>query len=52
MKTIPSAKLADLIVLSDDPLTVPAEKLKDLQVDATIIDGVVRYERSGHTGTP
>jgi len=34
-------KLADLIIVSDDPLTVPADKLKDIKVKTTIIDGKV-----------
>jgi predicted amidohydrolase YtcJ len=43
--TLESGKLADLAVLSANPLTTPPERLKDLLVDATVIDGVVRYER-------
>jgi predicted amidohydrolase YtcJ len=39
-------KLADFVVLSNDPLSIAPEHLKDLKVDATIIDGIVRYERS------
>lgn len=38
-------KLADLVILSADPLAIPPARLKDLRVKATIIDGVVRYER-------
>lgn len=38
-------KLADVVVLSEDPLSIPTARLKDLVVDATIIDGVVRFER-------
>jgi predicted amidohydrolase YtcJ len=37
-------KLADMIVLSDDPLTVPPEKLKDIKVEMTIIGGEVVWE--------
>jgi predicted amidohydrolase YtcJ len=43
--TLELGKLADLVVLSDDPLSVPPARLKDLKIDATIIDGAVRYER-------
>jgi len=38
-------KLADLVVLAEDPLTTQPEKLKDIQVDVTILDGKVAYER-------
>ena len=38
-------KLADLVVLSSDPLSIAPDQLKNLKVDATIIDGAVRYER-------
>ena len=37
-------RLADMIVLSDDPLTVPPEKLKDIKVEMTIIGGEVVWE--------
>ena len=43
--TLEPGKLADLVVLSTDPLAIPAERLWDLKVDATVIDGAVRYER-------
>ena len=43
--TLEPGKLADLVVLSDDPLSIPPARLKDLKIDATIIDGAVRYER-------
>jgi len=44
--TLELGKLADLAVLSNDPLSIAPDRLKDLKIDATIIDGVVRYERS------
>jgi predicted amidohydrolase YtcJ len=37
--SIEVGKLADLIVVSDDPLKVPSHKLKDIKVVITIIDG-------------
>ena len=43
--SIEVGKLADLVVLSEDPLTVP-ERLMEIQVEATIIDGSVRYRRT------
>jgi hypothetical protein len=42
--TLEVGKLADL-VLPMDPLSIAPEQLKDLVVDATILDGAVRYER-------
>ena len=39
--SIEVGKLADLIVVSDDPLTVPPDKLKDIKVETTIIDGKI-----------
>ena len=38
-------KLADRVVLSADLLRIPAESIKDVKADATIIDGQIRYER-------
>lgn len=37
-------KLADVVVLGADPLTTPPEKLGDLPVDMTILDGKVVYQ--------
>jgi predicted amidohydrolase YtcJ len=39
-------KLADLAVLSDDLLSVPEEKIKDIRAMLTIVGGKVVYERS------
>jgi hypothetical protein len=39
-------KLADIIVLSDDLLTIDPEKILDVQVLMTIVGGQVVYERS------
>ena len=44
--TLELGKLADLVVLSNDPLSIAPDRLKDLKIDATIVDGVLRYERS------
>jgi predicted amidohydrolase YtcJ len=38
-------KLADFTVLSRDPLTCPAEELKDTQALLTVIGGEEVYER-------
>jgi len=39
--SIEVGKLADLIIVSDDPLTVAPDKLKDIKVATTIIDGKI-----------
>jgi predicted amidohydrolase YtcJ len=44
--TLRPGKLADIVVLSKDILTVPEEQMLDAQVDLTIIGGQVMYERS------
>ncbi|MFQ5743208.1 MAG: amidohydrolase [Acidobacteriota bacterium] len=38
-------KLADIVVLSKDILTIPEEEIPSAQVDYTIVGGEVRYER-------
>ena len=38
-------KLADLVVLAEDPLSTLPEHLKDIKVDLTILDGKIVYER-------
>jgi predicted amidohydrolase YtcJ len=42
--SITAGKLADLVVLSDDPTRVPPEKIKDIKVEMTIIGGEVVWE--------
>lgn len=39
-------KLADIVVLNGNFLDTPSDKLWDLKVDMTIIDGNIEYERS------
>lgn len=39
-------KLADMIVLPEDPLSIPPERLLDLKVDMTIVGGRILYDRS------
>jgi len=41
--SIEAGKLADLVVLSDNPLTIPPEELIDLNVELTILDGKPVY---------
>jgi predicted amidohydrolase YtcJ len=43
--TIEMGKLADMVVLSNDPFSVPAENLLDIKVDFTIVDGKIMHER-------
>ncbi len=44
--TLTPGKLADIVVLSKDILTVPDEQILDVQVDMTIIGGQVLYNRN------
>jgi predicted amidohydrolase YtcJ len=39
-------KLADMIVLPEDLLTVSPEKILKMKVDMTIVGGKVLYERA------
>jgi predicted amidohydrolase YtcJ len=41
--SIEVGKLADLVVLSDDPLTVPAGALADIRPDTVVLDGKVAF---------
>jgi len=43
--SIEPGKLADMIVISDDILTIPTDKMKDIWVEMTIIDGKIVYQR-------
>lgn len=43
--TIEPGKLADMIVLSDDLLTIDPERILDVQVEKTIVGGRVVFER-------
>lgn len=42
--SITPGKLADIVVLSDDPTRVPAEQIKDIKAEMTIIGGEVVWE--------
>lgn len=43
--TIEPGKFADLVVLSDDPYEVDEEDIKDIEVEKTIVDGKIVYEK-------
>lgn len=43
--TIETGKLADLIILSDDILTIDPKKIKDAKVEMTMFDGKVIYNK-------
>ena len=43
--TLEVGKLADLVVLSDDLLTIDPERIMDVKVDLTVVGGKVLYER-------
>lgn len=42
--SIAEGKLADMVVLSADPLTSPPERLRDIRVEMTLIGGGVAWE--------
>lgn len=44
--SIEPGKLADLVILSEDILNYPPEKVMDIQVDMTMIDGKIVYQRN------
>jgi predicted amidohydrolase YtcJ len=43
--SIEPGKLADLVVLSGDPTKVPANEIKDIEVEMTILDGEVVWDK-------
>jgi len=45
LSTIAAGKLADLAVLSDDPLTCAEVRIRDITADMTIVGGRIVYER-------
>ena len=42
--SLEAGKLADLVVLSDDPFQIPVDALKDIQVETTVVGGQVVHE--------
>ena len=45
--SIEPGKLADLVVLPEDIMTVPAKTIESMNVLMTIVGGKVVYQRSG-----
>jgi len=44
-------KLADIVVLSRDIMTIPAAEIRSAQVDMTIVGGQVRFSRESRTAS-
>jgi predicted amidohydrolase YtcJ len=42
--SISEGKLADFVVLAEDPHTVTAEKIKDIQIVRTTVGGTTAYQ--------
>jgi predicted amidohydrolase YtcJ len=42
--SITPGKLADYVVLADDPHTADVEKIKDIQIVRTVVGGAVSYQ--------
>jgi hypothetical protein len=45
--SIEPGKLADMVVVSDDILSVPAVEIEKTRVETTVFDGKVIYRRGG-----
>jgi len=50
--SITPGKLADLIVLSGDPAKAPANEIKDIQVEMTVLNGEVVWDKGGLANNP
>ena len=44
--SIEPGKLADIIILNKDILTIPEEEIKEIQVLTTMVDGKIVYARN------
>ena len=44
MSSITPGKLADFVVLSEDPHTIDPEKIKDIKIARTVVGGNTVYE--------
>lgn len=45
--SIEPGKLADMVVLDRDILTIPHEELKDMKVEMTLVGGEIVYQKAG-----
>jgi len=45
--SIEVGKLADLVVVSENPLKIAADRLGQVQTDITVVDGKIAYQRTG-----
>ena len=45
--SIEPGKLADLAILAEDPFALPPERIKDIPVDMTVVDGKIAHIREG-----
>jgi predicted amidohydrolase YtcJ len=49
--SIQPGKLADMVVIDRDYLTIPADQIKDIKVSMTLVDGRIAYEAGNVTAT-
>ena len=49
--SIEPGKLADMVVLTDNPLDMPPDKIDDVEIDYTIIGGDIVYDRARDGGS-
>lgn len=49
--TITPGKLGDVVVLSANPLTLPGDRIDEIEVDLTVIGGRVAYDRARDGGS-
>ena len=42
--TLEAGKLADMAVLAEDPFEAPAERIKDIKVEMTVVGGEIKYQ--------
>jgi predicted amidohydrolase YtcJ len=43
--SIEEGKLADIVVLSQDPCNINPEKIKDIRIEMTIVNGEIKFTR-------
>jgi predicted amidohydrolase YtcJ len=44
--SIAPGKLADLVLLNGDPLKLPVDEIKDLEVQMTVLDGKIAWNKN------